>query len=328
MKKISNTKGKLANSPARNTDKAVASVKIPINRTVDHDKSLTPRTNWYAFKVESMAELLKKKPLYFRVEDAVLYGVPAAVLLNNLAYWIVKKRRDMPNFRCQALSASALADILPFSRSTIQRALKRLVDEGVLLYRKTPDTTQPTEYCFAHTEDLDGYAVGSDPNRPVFAELEEGWVKSERDCVVNEEVADLGSTVKNVGVVVELPANEQDTTIKSQKTLAGSNPNGGVFAQLIVNPMLTEIKPAQARIQQMGGSNPNIPGSNPNELGSNPNDYTILINPLENPFGKDCLERCDLLETRKFAVHHIHSLSDQHRIDHNAIASQNRLHYN
>jgi hypothetical protein len=43
MKKTSNTKGKLANSPARNTDKAVAQVKIPINRTVDHDKSLTPR---------------------------------------------------------------------------------------------------------------------------------------------------------------------------------------------------------------------------------------------------------------------------------------------
>jgi hypothetical protein len=43
------------------------------------------RTNWYAFKLESMADLIKKKPLYFRVEDAVLYGVPAAVLLNNLA---------------------------------------------------------------------------------------------------------------------------------------------------------------------------------------------------------------------------------------------------
>src|ERR1017187_3118675 len=44
------------------------------------------KTNWYSFRFESTAELLKKKPLYFRVEDAALYGIPAAVLLNNLAY--------------------------------------------------------------------------------------------------------------------------------------------------------------------------------------------------------------------------------------------------
>jgi hypothetical protein len=150
------------------------------------------KTNWYAFRNEDTAQLLKKKLLYFKVGDAELYGVPAAVLLNNLAYHINNQRRIMPNYRFQALSASKLADVLPFSRSTIQRALKRLVDEGILLYRTTVDTTQPTEYCFTHAAALEDY-------------------------------------------------------------LAGSNPNRGVLEEMLENKGDNKIKPAQARIQQMGG---------------------------------------------------------------------------
>lgn len=281
-----------------------------------YNKRRGDRTNWYAFKLESMADLIKKKPVYFKVEDAVLHSIPAAVLLNNLAYWILKKRKTLPHFHCQALSASALAAILPFSRSTIQRALKSLVDDGVLLYRKTQDTTQATEYCFAHTEDLDQYAVGSNTPRHVLEELED------------EADPRPQSTVKNVGLVVGTLANEEDTEIKPHKMIAGSNPNRVDFAELPVNPILTDNKPAQARIQQMVGSNPNKPGSNPNELGSKPNDYTILINSLEKPFEKDCLKRCDLLETRKIAFSDIHSLSDQQNVNDIAISSKNGLNNN
>jgi DNA-binding transcriptional regulator YhcF (GntR family) len=274
------------------------------------------RTNWYAFRHEITADLLKRKPLYFKVEDAVIYGVPAAVLLNNLAYHILKKRKEMPHFRFQALSASGLAAILPFSRSTIQRALKSLVEEGVLLYRTTTDTTLATEYCFAHTEDLEEYAAGSGATSTMFEELAEVEDNAKPCC-----------TVRNGTFHAEPIENEEDTHEKAQKTGAGPNPNRPQIAELPVNPILTKIKPAQARIQQMVGSNPNKAGSKANELGSNPNDYTILINPLERLFEKDSLKRCDLLETRKFADDRILSLSDSHKVNHSTILSQKPLDY-
>lgn len=231
------------------------------------NKRKNDRTNWYALRDEDTAKDLKKKPLYFRIEDAFNYGIPAAVILNNLAYHINHKRKETPDFRLQALSASKLADILPFSRSTIQRALKRLVDAGILNWRTNTDTTQPTEYCFAHNEDLRGYLAGPNPNRPVLNEV---------------------------------PVNKGDY----------------------------EFKPAQARIQQMGGSNPNKGGSKANEPGSNPNDVTILINPFEN----DCLEKTVWKGTSPvfdsaLLFRNIHS-SNRRRFNHSAIFSENGLRYN
>ena len=114
--------------------------------TGNFNKRKGDKTTWYALRDEDTADLVKKKPLYFRVEDAGLYGIPAAVLLTNLAYHINHNSQNAPGYRFQALSASRLAEILPFSRSTIQRALKHLIDEGVLLFRTTTDTTQPTDY--------------------------------------------------------------------------------------------------------------------------------------------------------------------------------------
>jgi hypothetical protein len=57
MKKTSNTKGKLANSPTSNTDKAVAQVKIPINRTADQARLLNPKqqkqlADWQAEQID------------------------------------------------------------------------------------------------------------------------------------------------------------------------------------------------------------------------------------------------------------------------------------
>jgi hypothetical protein len=60
MKKISDTKGKGLKSPANNANKAVASVKIPINRTADKDGPLTPRqqkklADWKAEQLDEEA---------------------------------------------------------------------------------------------------------------------------------------------------------------------------------------------------------------------------------------------------------------------------------
>jgi predicted transcriptional regulator len=234
----------------------------------NHNKRKGDRTNWYAFRDEETEQQLKKKLLYFKVEDASLYGIPAAVLLTNLAYHLnVKKREQVPGFRFKALSASRLAQILPFSRSTIQRALKLLVDEGVLLYRTTTDTTLPTEYCFAQPENLESH-------------------------------------------------------------LAGSNSNSVVLDELLENKGECEIKPAQARIQQMVGSNANRLGSKANETGSNPNDVTIFINPFGNNPLKETVKRNNAVFDSRCCFEHSLSSHSPSVIKNNPISSAKELHYN
>ena len=169
------------------------------------------RTNWYAFRNESTAKLLNTKLLYFRVIDAECYGVAAAVILNNLAYWITKGRKENPNYRCHPLSPAKLSTILPFSRSTIQRALKRLAeDEGVLLYRRTPDTSLATEYSFAVFEDMEDYLAGPTTNRAVL-----------EDVPVNKEDSKILPAQTQIQ---HLPSSNPNKT-GSDPNMSVSNPN-------------------------------------------------------------------------------------------------------
>ena len=136
--------------------------------TGNYNKKTYDRTKWYAFKDDDLAQLLGKEPRYFRVEAAEYYGVPEAVLLSNLAYQITENRKKNPNYRCHPMSPAKLAEIQPFSRSTIQRALKHLVEDKVLLNRSTTDTRLATEYCFAEREELEDNLAGSKANKVFY----------------------------------------------------------------------------------------------------------------------------------------------------------------
>jgi hypothetical protein len=78
------------------------------------------------------------EPAYFQAEDAVKYGIVAAVLLGNLAHWIWENRKEDPHYIWRAVSLGQLAKHLPFSKPTMHRALKKLADAKVI----RPKTTE------------------------------------------------------------------------------------------------------------------------------------------------------------------------------------------
>jgi hypothetical protein len=91
------------------------------------------------------------EPVYFRVEDAEKHGVTEAILLMNLAYWIRTNRSTDPDYQFHEMSPHNLATVLPYSESTLKRALKHLTDEdvGVLIARRPSDGRCASEYRFA-----------------------------------------------------------------------------------------------------------------------------------------------------------------------------------
>ena len=73
----------------------------------------------------------------FDIDVAKEYGMPCAVLLKHLWYWIEKNRANRKNERDGSYwtynSISAFCELFPYlSKNTIIRALKKLSDEGII----------------------------------------------------------------------------------------------------------------------------------------------------------------------------------------------------
>lgn len=76
----------------------------------DYNKKGYDRTCWYAFADDNVRKQAQSsKPVYFQVEDAVKYGVVAAVLLGNLDYWIGKNLKEDPSNTWHSMSPRELA---------------------------------------------------------------------------------------------------------------------------------------------------------------------------------------------------------------------------
>ena len=178
--------------------------------TGNYNKKKYDRTKWYAFKNNDLAQLLEKEPRYFRVEEAIFHGLAEAVLLSNLAYQITENRKKNPNYRCHPMSPAKLAEIQPFSRSAIQRALKNLVEDKVLLNRSTTDTRLATEYCFADLDEMQECLAGSKANMVFFDDT----------CVFKEdyEILPAQTQIPNM-------AGSNPDLAGSIANMAGSNPN-------------------------------------------------------------------------------------------------------
>ena len=74
----------------------------------------------------------------FDIDLAKIYGVNEAILLNNIAFWVVKNKANKQNYfegRYWTFnSVKAYSDLFPYlSASTIKRALKHLKDEGIIM---------------------------------------------------------------------------------------------------------------------------------------------------------------------------------------------------
>ena len=115
-----------------------------------YNKKKYDRTTWYAFKNKAASELAERSVIYYKVQDAALLDVAKAVLLGNLRYLIDKNKHKNPNNSLHPMSPTELADVLPFSRATIQRKLKELVEaDGELVSVTALDGRDPSRYGFA-----------------------------------------------------------------------------------------------------------------------------------------------------------------------------------
>jgi len=100
----------------------------------DYKKKGYDRTCCYAFEDDNVRKQAQaSKPLYFQVEDAVKYGIVAAVLLGNLVHWIRENRKQDPKYTWHAMSPRELAKHLPFPKTTLQTALANLVTDRRIL---------------------------------------------------------------------------------------------------------------------------------------------------------------------------------------------------
>ena len=124
--------------------------------TGNFNKNSYDRTTWYAFRDDQIQRHLAAEPLYFRVNEAEMHGVLAAVLLNNLRHWIRKNRVTDPCYEYHPLSPTKLAKLLPFSESAIKRALKYLASDevGVLRFQRRSGGRDASEYAFADETEL------------------------------------------------------------------------------------------------------------------------------------------------------------------------------
>ena len=77
---------------------------------------------------------------HFDVEDAMKYGVEKAVVLSNIRFWLNNnKNKDLSAVKYDGYywmynTAKDMSDVLPyFTQSKVQRLLKQLEDDGVLI---------------------------------------------------------------------------------------------------------------------------------------------------------------------------------------------------
>jgi len=125
-------------------------------RIGDFNKKGYDRTCWYAFDDDDVRKQAQSsRPLYFKVEDAVKYGIVAAVLLSNLVYWIRENRKEDPGYTWHSMSPRELAKHLPFPKTTLQRALAELVAAKVLKTQEPEVKGGAIEYALVDEKRLD-----------------------------------------------------------------------------------------------------------------------------------------------------------------------------
>lgn len=187
--------------------------------TGNFNKWKRDKTTWYAFKDERTIQQLQAQPIYFKSCDAVAFGIPEAVLLTNIAYWITENRKKTPDYQFHQVSALKLAEHIPFSRSTIQRALDNLVAKRILVTRKPEDQRKPAEYAFAGS--LENVSPCSDLNtRGSNLNEVEQVPKSEYDRLKSEQSSTENITGSNLNII-----GSTETIGGSKLNITGSNLN-------------------------------------------------------------------------------------------------------
>jgi len=113
-----------------------------------HNRKAYDRTLWYTFTDPATPKLALEDPVRFRVEEAVRFGVEAALVLHNLRYWINENQKRDNRYVWHRFSPKTLSNFVPISERTIRRAVLKLCQgpNPVLERRRIPGFDQAYEY--------------------------------------------------------------------------------------------------------------------------------------------------------------------------------------
>lgn len=94
---------------------------------------------------------------YFNVEVAKEYGVNAAIILSNIAFWVVKNEANGENYHIGYYwthnSVSAFNELFPYlTPYQIRSAIKTLVDEGIVLVNNFSEDRRDRSSWYTLTE--------------------------------------------------------------------------------------------------------------------------------------------------------------------------------
>lgn len=102
------------------------------------------RTNNYAFTDSQLAAQTRTHLRYFDPQEAVTYGLPAALILHNLRHWEGKRKTTESLWR--TVQPGDLAKHLPLSSKQVRDALKKLVTAEVIESRTDPRNASWKQY--------------------------------------------------------------------------------------------------------------------------------------------------------------------------------------
>lgn len=109
----------------------------------NYNKASYDQTRWFHVPEEHW-EAANDQKVWFRPADAKAHGVPAALLMFNLEYWLIENIKAGSG-ETHKMSPTDLAKGLPLSVSTIKATLTDLVKVGVLV----KVAGKHSEYAFA-----------------------------------------------------------------------------------------------------------------------------------------------------------------------------------
>jgi len=144
-----------------------------LKATDEFNKRKYDRTLWYSIADPEILRLGSggEDNISYVVNDAVKYGIEAAILLSNVKYWTTYNMIDTPGYlhEHQPLSPAKLSDHslvnLPMNPWTVRRALRVLAEDGAL-ERKRSNIKGDGSYLYRAVETRHGLVKAPDSDYP------------------------------------------------------------------------------------------------------------------------------------------------------------------
>lgn len=150
----------------------------------------------------------------FDGDIAAEYGIPEAVMLYNLSFWVLKNQANKQNYYNGRYwtynSANAFSDLFPFlSTRTIQRVIKHLIDEGLIIAGNFSDDPRNRTNYYTLTDY--GMSITTNCHSPLrqngvthYDKMEESILKD------NSDSTDINNTDINIPPIIPRETANQE----------------------------------------------------------------------------------------------------------------------